>query len=67
MRLHMINYENMRGSTIEGVSKDRHDREIKCLLCAYPEMYCIEYRGQQFYFDDVENAGDFIDLLRVAK
>ena len=66
--MNMINYENMRGSTIEGVSKDRHGRDITCIFCE-PNLICIKYQGKEYYLPNtdkgVETAGDFIETLKV--
>ena len=37
------------------------------LSCPPEDWICVQYKNMKIFFDDVEDAGDFIDLLRVAK
>lgn len=64
---HLVKKRHISKPDMQGTYLDKHNREITCLFCDSPDMICIKYRGQQVYFDSLEDAGDFIELLKRAK
>lgn len=52
---------------IEEMKKDRPGGIITCVFCDNLDVICIEYRGMKVFFDVVEDAAEFIELIKRSK